>query len=157
MTTGASMIEPTRWLLCGANGHLCALPLDHVVEIMRPPPIDALDGMPPFVLGLSVIRGSPIPVVDLGSLIDQKAVGPQRVVTITAGGRTIALAVESVLEVRTLTSDILVDLPPLLRGAAGDVVSAIGTLDSELLLVLKLARIIQDTALNGVLATAVES
>ena len=157
MTTGASMIEPTRWLLCGANGHLCALPLDHVVEIMRPPPIDALDGMPHFVLGLSVIRGSPIPVVDLGSLIDQKAAGPRRLVTITAGGRTIALAVESVLGVRTLTSDILVDLPPLLRGAAGDVVSAIGTLDSELLLVLQLARIIQDTALNGALAAAAES
>ena len=157
MTTGASIIEPTRWLLCGANGHLCALPLEHVVEIMRPPPIDALDGMPHFVLGLSVIRGSPIPVVDLGSLIDQKAAGPRRLVTITAGGRTIALAVESVLGVRTLTSDILVDLPPLLRGAAGDVVSAIGTLDSELLLVLKLARMIQDTTLNGVLATAVES
>jgi purine-binding chemotaxis protein CheW len=157
MTTGASMIEPTRWLLCGANGHLCALPLDHVVEIMRPPPIDALDGMPHFVLGLSVIRGSPIPVVDLGSLIDQKAAGPRRLVTITAGGRTIALAVESVLGVRTLTSDILVDLPPLLRGAAGDVVSAIGTLDSELLLVLQLARIIQDTALDGVLAAAAES
>ena len=147
MTTGASVIEPTRWLLCGANGHLCALPLDHVVEIMRPPPIDALDGMPHFVLGLSVIRGSPIPVVDLGSLIDQKAAGARRLVTITAGGRTIALAVESVLGVRTLTADVLVDLPPLLRGAAGDVVSAIGTLDSELLLVLKLARIIQDTAL----------
>ena len=48
---------------------LCALSLGHVVETMRPLPIEPLAAAPHFVLGLATIRGSQVPVVDAGRLI----------------------------------------------------------------------------------------
>jgi purine-binding chemotaxis protein CheW len=114
---------------------------------MRPLPVSALAGVPAFVLGLSVIRGSPIPVVDALSLFsgtDERG-DSTRFVTITSGDRRVALAVDSVIGVRSLHSVSLGDLPPMFRGANADVVAAIGALDADLLLVLRSARIVPES------------
>ena len=57
-------------------------------------------GAPPYVRGLCIIRGTPVPVVDAGLLISNQATQSGRLVTIRAGDRTIALQVEAVLGVR---------------------------------------------------------
>lgn len=145
----------------GANARHCALLVADVVEVMRPLPIDGLANMPPFVLGLSIIRGAPVPVVDAAALLgrgpeggeghgrgqgheraqrsDVNAVGapvPTRFVVLRAGERRVALAVAAVLGVRPLAPETLQALPPLLRHAGEHVVAAIGTLDRGLLTVL---------------------
>jgi purine-binding chemotaxis protein CheW len=97
---------------------------------------------PRFVLGLSIIRGTPVPVVDIGSLFGERANSPQRMVTLGTGGRLVALVVDNVLGVRSLGADSFNGLPPLLQDAGGELVSAIGTLDAELLLFLRTARIV---------------
>jgi purine-binding chemotaxis protein CheW len=131
-----------RVLLCRVGARLCALPLEHVVETMRPLPIESLPGAPPFVLGLSTIRGTPIPVVDTGALLypgdPPKAT---RFVSVKAGHRRVVLAVGEVLGVQDISTASLCDLPPLLGEVAAGVVSAVGALDSALLLVLEAARI----------------
>lgn len=132
------------WLLCRAGRRLCALPLDHVVETMRPLPIERITGAPQLVLGLSVVRGSPIPVLDIGALFGEPATDPRRIVTVSTGGRLVALAVEQVIGVRSIQPDALDDLPPLLKDAAGEVVSAIGRLDSDLLLFLSATRLLPE-------------
>jgi hypothetical protein len=58
-----------------------------------------------------------------------------------------------VLGVRAIEPDLLEGLPPLLHGAAGDVVSAIGILDGEFLLRLEAGRLVPETALAGPNAT----
>jgi purine-binding chemotaxis protein CheW len=120
---------------------LCAIPLAHVIETMRPLPLAAFAGMPPFACGVSVIRGAPTPVVSLGGLLG--AVGspePSRFVTVRTGPRTVALAVEEVVGVRDLSAAPLAELPPLLGEAAAEVVAAVGAVDAELLVVLRSAR-----------------
>ena len=154
MAKGAVEGDSLSWLLCRAGRRLCALPLEHVVETMRPLPIERIAGSPRLVLGLSVVRGSPIPVVDIGALFSEPETGPQRIVTVRTGGRVVGLAVEEVVGVRIIEPDRLEDLPPLLRDAAGEVVSAIGRLDSELLLFLSATRLLplgtlQDARANG--------
>jgi purine-binding chemotaxis protein CheW len=123
--------------------------------VMRPLRVDGLANMPPFVLGLSIIRGAPTPVVDAAALLghgpaggvahereeqwDANAVGasaPTRFVVLRAGERRVALAVAAVLGVRPLARETLQALPPLLRHADEQVVAAIGTLDAGLLTVL---------------------
>ena len=138
------------WLLCRAGRRLCALPLAHVVETMRPLPIEKIAGSPQPVLGLSVVRGSPIPVVDVGALFGESETHPQRFVTVRTGERLVGLAVEEVVGVRSIDPDMLDDLPPLLRDAAGEVVSAIGRLDSELLLFLSTTRLLPGEMPEGV-------
>ena len=64
------MNEAMRQVLlvrCGES--LCALPLAGVLEIMRPLPCEPVQNAPEFVLGMSLIRGAFVPVVDLAALV----------------------------------------------------------------------------------------
>jgi purine-binding chemotaxis protein CheW len=137
----------TSWLLCRAGAVLCALPIDRVVEIMRLLPIEQIAGVPGYVRGLSVIRGAPVPVVDLGLIVGDRTTQSTRLVAVRAGARTIALAVEAVLGINAVTAAERDDLPPLLRDAAIDTIAAIGALDSELIVFLRAARLLPDDVL----------
>lgn len=133
------------WLLCRIGSLLCALPLAHVVEIMRVRPIDPVSGAPPFVCGLSIIRGTPIPVIDVARLLGVQTALSQRLVTVKAGARVVALAVEGVLGVRSIVATGYTEpLPPLLQEAMSDMVSAISRLDADLLVFLNTARIVSE-------------
>jgi purine-binding chemotaxis protein CheW len=131
-----------NWLLCRAGTNLCAIPLAHVIEIMRPLPIEAVAEAPRYVMGLCIIRGTAVPVVDTGLLIGAQATKSERFVTIRTGDRTTALAAESVLGIAALRPETLNELPPLLREAAHETIAAIGTLDAELLFLLRTARLV---------------
>jgi purine-binding chemotaxis protein CheW len=112
---------------------------------MRPLPVTPLAGAPAFVQGLSVIRGTPVPVVDLGALLSgSDPAKPTRFVTLRLDGRCVALAVEGVLGIRELPGT-LSSLPPLLADASAEAVSALGILDAELVLVLEAARLVPDS------------
>lgn len=124
-------------LMVRTGAHTCALPLSGVMEIMRPLPVEPLAGAPPMVRGLSVIRGEPVPVLDLATMLGENGGSCTRFVTVRAGVRRVALAVELVLGVREFAPSVLHAMPPLLGEAAADLVEALSTLDAELFLVLK--------------------
>lgn len=133
------------WLLCRARTRLCALPVERIVETMRPLPAAPFPGAPPFVLGLARIRGAAVPVLDLGGLLGcAEPSQVARFLTLRLDDRRVALAVESVLGLRALSHDLLSELPPLLANAQQDAVVAIGTLDAELLLTLDATRVVPD-------------
>lgn len=136
------------WLLCRAAAHLYAIPLEHVIESMRALPIEAISEAPRYVRGLSVIRGSPVPVVDPGLLLGDQPTHARRLVTIRSGHRTIALAAEAVLGIRSIAPETFNQLPPLLRDAAAQTIAAIGTLDAELLFFLNETRIVPEELLD---------
>jgi purine-binding chemotaxis protein CheW len=129
-------------LVCRVACLHCAIPVARVREVMRPLAINPLSGMPRFVLGLAVIRGTPVPVIDAGSLLNAVNCHAGYFVTIEAGGRPVAVAVDQVIGLRTIAAEALAPLPPLLQNVADDAVEAIHALDNELLLLLDTARII---------------
>jgi purine-binding chemotaxis protein CheW len=140
------------FLLCRIGSRIGALAVKDVRETMRPLSIEPLTGTPPFVLGITIVRGSAVPVIDPGRLLDP-AVLPSaaitspssaRFVSLKLGDRTAVLAVDAVLDVRSLGPEILVQVPPLLREAGEELVSAMGALDTQLLLVLEAARLVPD-------------
>ena len=131
-------------LLFRANRHLCALPLAQVAETMRHLPVSPIAGAPDFVLGVAIIRGTPVPVIDAARLLGAGESRPTRLIALRIDGRQVALAVDEVLGIRAMTRQSLRDLPPLLRAADGQAVSAIGALDAELLLFLETARMVPD-------------
>jgi purine-binding chemotaxis protein CheW len=135
----------SRFLLVRVRATVVALPLEDTVEVMRPLPVEAVGGMPAFVRGLSIIRGAPVPVVDLGAVL---APGPARaagrLVTIRAGERRVALAVDEILGVRSLDASALGAVPELLGESGLDPIAAIGAADRKLLLVLAASRIVPE-------------
>ena len=145
-------------LVCRARDRLCALPVAQVVETMRPLPLQPLGAMPPFVKGLAAIRGAAVPVVDLGLLLGAAApAAPARFVTVRAGARLVALAVEEIAGVRVLAGGDLAALPPLLRDASDGAAAALGRLDAELLYVLELSRAVPDDVWRALAAAGGEA
>lgn len=138
--------EAVSALVFTVGQRACALPLRDISEVMRPLPIESVAGAPNFVPGVAIIRGAALPVVDLGMLLErrsQRAWG--RFVTVKVGGaRSVALAVDEVVGVRSLEGSQLAALPPLLRAADGDLIEALGAADAQLLVVLRAARLVPE-------------
>jgi len=144
MTNVSSASNP--FLICLSNSRLCALPLEHVAETMRALPIEPIPDMPPFLLGVSMIRGAVIPVVNVAKLVCGAAdTQHSRFVTLKLGERRVAFAVEDVIGVRQLNAASIEEIPLLIREVDAGIVAAITTLDSELLLVLQSARLISES------------
>jgi purine-binding chemotaxis protein CheW len=114
---------------------------------MRPLPVEPLSGTAPFIAGVSVIRGGPVPVVDLARLLGNGESDAQtRLVVVRVGERRAALAVGRVIGVRTLGSSAVGELPPLLGAASAEVIAAVGSLDAQLLVLLETSRLLPDSS-----------
>ena len=129
-------------LLCQVGALVCGLPLPYIIETLRPLALASFEGMPNFVMGLSIIRGAPVPVVHLGRLLENRGTTCGRWVLACAEGHHVALAVERVIGVRSLPAPTLGALPPLLGEASADIISRVGSLDTRLLVMLESARIL---------------
>jgi len=148
------------FLLFRIGSRIGALAVGDVRETMRPLPIEPLTGTPAFVLGVAIVRGSAAPVIDAGRLLDPSALpfaattspSAARFVSLKLGDRTAVLAVDAVLEVRSLEAGILARIPPLLSKAEEEPVSSIGALDAQLLLVLEAARLVPDSVWSEIKA-----
>jgi purine-binding chemotaxis protein CheW len=155
--TADASFGATDLLLCRAGRQLQAIPIEHVCEIMRVLPIEAVAGVPIFILGVCLIRGAPVPVVDAGLLVGNEATRSERLVSLKIGDRRIALAVDAVLGIRRLDADEIRQLPPLLRDIAGETVSAIGAKDAELMFTLRAARIVPDNMFDALQPNGAEA
>jgi purine-binding chemotaxis protein CheW len=124
-------------LVTRVGGIACALPIERVVETMRPLPIEPVRGALPSVRGMAVIRGAPLPVIDVAALLGQAPREQARFVVVRTGTRHVALLVDAVIEVRELAA--VAELPPLVQG---EVAAAVGAIDRELLVVLDAARLV---------------
>jgi purine-binding chemotaxis protein CheW len=140
----------TEVLLVTAGQCTCAIPVSNVSETLRPLPIDAVAGAPEFIMGLSVIRGVPLPVIDLARLLEraETSTSSSRFVTVRVSERRVALAVGAVIGVRSLAAIRLLELPPLLRSARADFIERLGTIDADLVLVLRGSRLVADDVTN---------
>ena len=151
----ASEINQVLVVMVGTRA--CAFQLRHVAETMRPLPIEPIAGTPGFVCGVSVIRGTPTPVVDLKALLEHSDNRPSfgRFVALRCDARRVVIGVDSVVGLRNLDAAQLGELPPLLRDVTADLIDSFGTLDAQLLLVLHAARIVPDEVWATFAATEV--
>ena len=135
---GQHAVRTKKALVVRLKSCICAVPLTHVIETMRPLPVEPISGVPSFVRGISIIRGIPTPVIDLGSFVGTPSERAERFVTLRVGDKQVALSMNAVLGVCDLGSVVTMrELPPLLQGASKEVVETMGALDEQVLLVLR--------------------
>jgi purine-binding chemotaxis protein CheW len=133
----------THALLVRIGDAVGGLPIADVVETLRPLPIQPLAGMPPYVCGLSIIRGAPHAVVDLSRLVTGHTPAAfARFVVVRVGGHRMALAVEEVMGVREIETPRLQLMPSLLSESGRHHASGLGGVDEGLLLMLASSRVL---------------
>lgn len=107
-------------------------------------PLAPIEGTLPCLMGLSVIRGKPCPVVHLARLLGEEG-EPQRLVLLRlAGERRVALAVSSVEGVRRASHEALAEMPSLVSPANADLIEAVATRDADLMLLLRAGAILSE-------------
>jgi len=131
-------------LVFRAGSLLCALPLDEVVETMRPLSTHPLAGTPAFVLGVSIVRGVPTPVVDVARLLGGGSAEPSRFVTVRTGSGPAAFATGPVLGIRSATAEAGSQPAALLGSTADGLLAGVGRLGAEPLLLLRSIRAVSD-------------
>jgi purine-binding chemotaxis protein CheW len=130
-------------LLCRVADLHCAIPSAGVREVMRALEIEPISGMSAFVLGLSIIRGTPTPVVDTGRLLNAaKSQAAYFVLIDTGDSRPVALAAEQIIGLRRIAEATLAPLPPLVRSIEDDAIAAIRAHSGGLLALLDTARLV---------------
>ena len=150
------------YLICRSAGHLCALPLDRVREIMRPLPLERMadagvEAGSAFVLGAAIVRGTVMPVLSLSGLMGRRhanhgnhsddSAPSGRYVSLRLGPRHAVLAVDAVLGIRALAAlEAMEPVAPLIGMVEHEAVAAITTHDAELLFVLQAARLVPESA-----------
>ena len=150
-------IDANVSLLCRVGTLLCAFPLEHVAETMRPMPVEVVPGAPEYVAGMSIVRGEALPVVALARLFGGEDDAAGRLVVLRHGKRRVGLLVDDVVGVRALPAELFHRLPPLLRDAARSAVAEIGTLDREFMVAVSAARVVPEDVYRRIEAEALAS
>ena len=140
-----------RYLFVRAGSVACAIPIAHVIETCRPLPTQPLAGVPDHVRGLAIVRGEPVPVVELGRLVGVRVDHPTRFVIVHAGPRRVALLVDAVVDVRALDDATVAALPPAVEPGPR-AIGGVGALDRDLLVVLESSRLIDDGVWSAITA-----
>jgi purine-binding chemotaxis protein CheW len=139
-----------KFLVVEAAQWRCALPLESVVETMRPLPVQPLNDAVKAVLGLSMIRGTPVPVVNLAEVLGDTEAEHSRFVTLRAHERMFAIAVGGVIGIYEIQHQELAAVP--LLNAKDGTLGLVAIHDRELVRVLKETRILPESAWQRVAA-----
>jgi purine-binding chemotaxis protein CheW len=131
-------------LVFRAGSMLCALGLDEVVETMRPLQTRPLAGTPAFVLGISVLRGVPTPVIDVARLLVGAPADIERYVAVRTERGAVALATGAILGIRSVDAESPAGHPALLAGGNSRLVAGVATIGAEPLLLLQSMRAVPD-------------
>ncbi len=110
--------------------------------MLRPRALEPASDAPAFVRGTTLIRGRVTPVLDLASLLGMaRSHDASRLVVLRAGDRAVAMEVDAVRGVETLSS--AVEHPPLLKGADAGLLAGLAERDGDLLAVLHAGRALE--------------
>jgi purine-binding chemotaxis protein CheW len=140
-------------LVFRAGTLLCALQLADVIETMRPLAVRPLAGTPPYVRGVTIMRGLPTPVIDVARLLGDEQIDAERFLAVRTERGPVAFAVGPILGTRAAEAAGPGQHPALLSGASSRLIAGVGMIGTEPLLLLQSMRVVPD----DVWAVAAES
>jgi chemotaxis signal transduction protein/chemotaxis regulatin CheY-phosphate phosphatase CheZ len=136
------------------------IPITKVREIINLPEITRMPQSPPYLNGITNLRGSVIPVVDLKKLINISATqaGGTKVIVIASGRITFGLLVDGITGVISIDEG-AIETPENLPQGHVDQVEGVAKLDGKLIVLLDIKKLIplDDMSLLEDLATEVSA
>lgn len=116
-----------------------------VEGIVKLQEITRVPNSPDFIEGITSLRGSVLPVMDLAKRFGMEAIkrsGESRIVVILFGGQKIGLVVSSVSEVVTFDDSIIEPPPPLVSSINTEYISGIARFEEKLIILLNLENVL---------------
>lgn len=134
-----------QYLAFDLVGATFALPLGSIREVDRLPPVASLPNTPPWLLGVSSLRGELLSVVDLSAflgLAEPRIPRDARLMACRAGGLEAGLVVERIRDIRELPDASISPPAGALPGRAARFLAGVHTGDGRLTLVLDCQRLL---------------
>ncbi len=114
------------FVLLEMAGRRCAIPCEHVLEIIPAVKLTSLPDAPEAVLGVLNLRGEVVPVVDVRARLGERELAAyQHVVIVRAGDRLVGLAADEVLDVQRVAEP-AIRRPGDLTGGGGPGIAQLG-------------------------------
>ena len=108
----AKPTESLRVCLVALGEESFAIDLGQVLEVFEPESITPVPGMPAALVGVTNLRGTIIPLVDLRAVLGVSAsVLPKYTVVVRHGTQQVGILVEGIPKIRTVRSDDLAAHP----------------------------------------------
>ena len=109
-----------------------------------------------FVEGITNLRGSVLPIIDLRKRMKmqaQEATNDTRIVVVNMEGQKIGMIVDAVSEVLTIQEDIVEPPPPMVSTVDTAFITGIAKVDTRLIILLDLVKVLstdEKSALQGI-------
>lgn len=134
--------------------------IESVFEIIRMEKITRVPRTPDFVEGVINLRGRIIPVIDLCrrfNLSHSERTNSSRIIIVDVGGNTIGMIVDAVSEVLRVSSDSIEPPPAMIHGIDAAYLRGIAILDSRLIILLNLNKILYEEEMNEIQGLEIET
>jgi purine-binding chemotaxis protein CheW len=116
-----------------------------VESIIKMQAITQLPHTPPFVKGVTNLRGSVLPVLDLRirfALDAQEDTRQTRIMIVTMGNVKTGIIVDGVSEVLRVSDENIEPLPPMINSVDSAFLKGIARLENRLIILLELSRVL---------------
>lgn len=126
----------TKIVVLSLGKELFGIDISKVKEIICPVEITSVPNLPEFFEGLISLREEVIPIMDLAKRLNipsSKKADDKKYIVVDLQSKTIALVVDSVLEVLDLPSNMIENTPELREKIERNFISGIGRWEENLL------------------------
>jgi len=127
------------WVTFALGGETYALPVSHVLEILRVAGITRVPHAPPVIRGVTNMRGKVLPVVDLRARLGLEAAettAQSRILVVASRGRLLGLLVDAVQQVERIDLQTVQAPPPDVMTTQSDYIIGVCQLGTRLAVLL---------------------
>ena len=122
-----------------------AIEIAAVEGIVKMQEITKIPYSPDFVEGVTNLRGSILPVLDLNKrfgMPQQEETGETHIITVNMGNVKVGMIVSKVSEVLTIEDNIIEPAPNMVKNINTDFITGIAKIDSRLVVLIDLSRVL---------------
>lgn len=130
-----------------------AFRIENIQEIVIPDRVARMPQVPDYIEGVSNLRGTIIPVVNLRRLFDMEAREPgdeTRMIVTNVGSRTIGCTVDAVTQVIRITPEQIQAVPEIVRTEEAGFIAGFAKLDSRLIILLEISELLEPAQMDQV-------